>query len=116
MKVYHLIKVYPYKGGELSTCFNLSQIEMAMELYDYFDIYSIFEETFKEDFSDVEVLKEFVKTKEFLAIIDSKKSAYAYGDWCYELYQNDHGGLKQITYHKFVKHFPEIHVENLNDC
>jgi len=97
-KLYHIFRVYDYKGGELSPNTNLDRLGVCNEIIEYF-----FEDNLKLDQNE-EDLKKTMRE-----IVNENSSTYAGGDgWCGEIFFTENNILKSCSISSFFDDIIDI--------
>jgi hypothetical protein len=119
-KTYHILSVYSYKGGELSTQLNLSYAELLENLVDTLRIYNyVYDQDFESDeereLNEVQVLRDSLLTGDLDSWIDDKMSIYAGGDGiCFELYECENNIMTEmIISDQILAEVVECYIKNL---
>jgi hypothetical protein len=98
-KLYHLFRVYDYKGGELSASTNLSRLDICNEIIEYF---------FNDDKLKIDQNNEDLK-KTMGRIVNENSSIYAGGDdWCGNIFFTEDKILKSCSISSFFDDIIDI--------
>lgn len=99
-KTYHILRVFDYKGGELSTDLNLTYEGMLESLVETLRLYNYiyeFEDTEEDTIDEAKVLREGLLTGELEKWIDDQTSIYGGGDICFSLYECENNIMSEIS-------------------
>lgn len=101
-KTYHILKVYDYKGGELSTNLNLSYEDFIEELVETLRLYNyVYDQDYDSDEDrdarEPQVLKDALVSGELRDWLNEYMSIYAGGDGiCISLYECENNIMTEI--------------------
>jgi len=100
-KTYHVLKVYDYKGGELSTNLNLSYEDLIEDLVETLHLYDYaYDQDYDSDEDrnarEPQILRDGLASGALQSWIDEHSSIYAGGDICMSLYECENNIMTEI--------------------